>query len=338
MLPLVIVVGTWNLLVTEGKELIKEAFAEGTMKNLESQWNKFHSFCEYCKIDEYATITPEVLVAYIAWLCRSMKSQTSVANYVNGIKTLHVLKNRGLGAFNDISVTLALRGVARRLRHTTKQAQPMTPPILMKLLPLLDITTPLGATYWALFLLTFFMFMRKSNMVPTSKKSFDSQKQLVRGDFASRNGVLLVNGKWSKTNQFGSRSCGIPVLPLDSPLCPVRAFEKMVELVPANENAPAFCHFAKGVCQPITYGMFQRKLKSLIGAIGLPPTLYSSHSFRRGGATLAFKAGISGEVIKVLGDWRSDAYQTYLEIPLQVKTKAASKFRDVVLLETNQMF
>jgi len=36
-----------------------------------------------------------------------------------------------------------------------------------------------------------------------------------------------------------------------------------------------------------------------------------SHSFRRGGASWAYQAGVSVDLIRQLGDWSSNAYQLY---------------------------
>ena len=58
----------------------------------------------------------------------------------------------------------------------------------------------------------------------------------------------------------------------------------------------------------IWYSHFQTKLKHLIKKIGLKPDNLSSHSFRRGGASYAFKAGVPADLIQLHGDWRSDAY------------------------------
>jgi hypothetical protein len=44
----------------------------------------------------------------------------------------------------------------------------------------------------------------------------------------------------------------------------------------------------------------------LIAKISLNPKLFSSHSFRRRGATLAAQAGISSSLIELMGDWKSD--------------------------------
>ena len=40
----------------------------------------------------------------------------------------------------------------------------------------------------------------------------------------------------------------------------------------------------------------------------------SSLPFRRRGATFAFDCGLPAELIKLQGDWRSDAYLVYLEM------------------------
>ena len=45
------------------------------------------------------------------------------------------------------------------------------------------------------------------------------------------------------------------------------------------------------------------------------------HSFRRGGATFAFRAGAPSEFIKAQGDWMSDAFLVYLVISPQDKTR-----------------
>lgn len=61
----------------------------------------------------------------------------------------------------------------------------------------------------------------------------------------------------------------------------------------------------------ITYQMFQKKLKSCIQKVGLNSENFSSHSFRRGGASLAFRANIEADKIQLLGDWRSEAYKLF---------------------------
>ena len=98
--------------------------------------------------------------------------------------------------------------------------------------------------------------------------------------------------------------------------CPVSAIRHYFTLVPAPSVAPFFClptDRSPGFI-PLTANYFTSSLKRLIVSLGLDPANYSPHSFRRGGATYAYQAGVSEHLIKLHGDWRSDAYQVYLSL------------------------
>ena len=63
----------------------------------------------------------------------------------------------------------------------------------------------------------------------------------------------------------------------------------------------------------LTRAAFVRELwKALLG-VGWDPNYYSGHSFRRGAATTAAASGIPDSHIKLLGRWRSEAFQVYLK-------------------------
>ena len=47
----------------------------------------------------------------------------------------------------------------------------------------------------------------------------------------------------------------------------------------------------------------------------MPQITLDTHSFRIGGATAAFAAGVPESAIQLLGRWSSDAYRAYLRIP-----------------------
>jgi integrase len=75
----------------------------------------------------------------------------------------------------------------------------------------------------------------------------------------------------------------------------------------------------------------QQILRKLIKEIGEDPKQYSSHSFRRGGATWAFSSNIPSELIQLYSDWSSDAYKTYLKFSLKDKISVAIKMKDHIL-------
>ena len=68
------------------------------------------------------------------------------------------------------------------------------------------------------------------------------------------------------------------------------------------------------MCIRDRYRDFHKVLRWLLVKAGYQASAYSSHSFRRGGATFAFSLGVRGELIQAQGDWVSDAYKLYLDL------------------------
>ena len=60
----------------------------------------------------------------------------------------------------------------------------------------------------------------------------------------------------------------------------------------------------------------------LVSSLHLDPSLFSPHSLRRGGATFAFDCHIPSPIIKLQGDWQSNAYLVFLELSQQQKQRA----------------
>jgi len=52
---------------------------------------------------------------------------------------------------------------------------------------------------------------------------------------------------------------------------------------------------------------------------------FSGHSFRRGGASFMLRVGIPGELIKIMGDWRSDTYPWYIDTTIQTRVNLVQK-------------
>ena len=95
--------------------------------------------------------------------------------------------------------------------------------------------------HWCLFVFAFFLFARKSNLVPTTFADLKKPKFLLRRDVTRIGDILLVTMKWSKTNQFGARVLQIPFIKIPhSPLCPVSAYKNMCSRVSAFEADPLF--------------------------------------------------------------------------------------------------
>ena len=57
--------------------------------------------------------------------------------------------------------------------------------------------------------------------------------------------------------------------------------------------------------------------------LGLQKSKFSSHSVRRGAVVWAERNGVEHELIKVYGDWSSDAYKQYLQFPEEKRVAVA---------------
>ena len=83
----------------------------------------------------------------------------------------------------------------------------------------------------------------------------------------------------------------------------------------------------------VTRNSCHRHLHHALKRIGYDPKNFNTHSFRRGAATSESHAGISTSVIKVLGRWRSDAYQRYTRSHGHAIIVAAAKLANLASTE-----
>ena len=137
---------------------------------------------------------------------------------------------------------------------------------------------------------------------------------------------FLIRVKWSKTIQFRQRTVFIPLVRITgSPLCPVTAIAHAWSFCPFD--LPTAAAFAwRSDDQPsqhiFTYHRFMCLLRTLLTSLGYNASAFGSHSFRRGGATLALQAGVPIGTIQMMGDWKSDAVLLYLTLPTQSRVAA----------------
>lgn len=298
----------------------KAAYADGTRKNLKIQWESFLLFCTYFGFISIPTST-QTLQLYAQFLSRTFKSTDSIKNYLTGVKTMHLLLGHSVDQINKFILNLSLKGIAKLNPYCIRQAEAMTPDILLKIAITLDFKDHTNIVFWCLFLFAFFLLARKSNLVPTTKKDLLQKKFLLRKNVEDHQSFLVVNMGWTKTIQKGERILQIPLVKMKgSILCPVQAYRKMCEVISASGDSPLFILPNKKL---VTYSLFQSKLRSCIDKIGLNSSKFSTHSFRRGGSTLLFRAKVPADMIQLMGDWRSDAYKRYLAYTLEDKIQVS---------------
>lgn len=306
----------------------RKAYAIGTTRNHRSQLKKFQCFVAQVGVD-VLPISDDMLCLYIQFLSRSLRSFQSVLNYVSGLKFFHQLLDMPFPSLASVQVRLTLRGLRNSMRPPVR-ASPMTPTILLRLYQMLDVTRPAHAMIWCLFLFLFFLFSRKSQFLPESVSKLQLAHLVTRGDVVPYQGVLLVSFRWTKTRQHLKSPLVIPLSPVPgSPLCPVRAFVRMSKLIPAPSQSPVFVlppSMGSARLEPMLYSTFHQVFREMLDRAGLKSQGFSSHSFRRGGASLAFALGIPPQLIQAQGDWLSDAYKQYIEVGLSRRIQVSRVF------------
>ena len=288
------------------------------------------SFCEVLRCPPLP-VTTTLLNRYVAHLSWRL-SYKSVRQYLSVLRIISLEVGLPNPLVDNWQLTSLLRGFKREVGDQVCQKAPVTPELLLKLRGHLNLHLSLDRTLWAACLLMFFGLLRKSNVFPPSLSNFVSGKHLARGDFAPTPSHLppglLVSLRWSKTIQFKDRTLTIPLPWLrDHPLYPCSALVATFEAdPPPRAGGPAFWFDSSSGPRPLTYGVFLSRFKQLLKSAGMDASLFAAHSFRRGGASWAFAQGIPGEIIKIMGDWRSSAYLGYITVPLASKCQAVSRF------------
>ena len=269
-------------------------------------------------------ITDLALAGFILFLVQDKKAYSTIKTYLSmGPRVLQLLR---LGTWTPIAdrplVSRTLCAARRVLGDVPKPKLAITPDILRRIHGLLDFSDINNVVLYTSYLVSFWGFLRKSNVVIGRKSDFHSRLVLTRADSDVNfdpDGRAWLTLRHTKTIQFQQRVLIVP-LPLlkgDTTLCPSTWLARMLTGVPGptspNAATPLFSgpSLSGNGLTPLTYGRFLENLKRLLTTIGFDARQYAGHSFRRGGATFALTSGVPTELIKLQGDWRSNAYELY---------------------------
>ena len=222
-------------------------------------------------------------------------------------------------------MTLTLRGLTKIMARPVKRAQPLTPEILMDIVAFLNLSKRTDLVFWGILVIGFFAMLRKSNLMPDSRDSFDPVKQLTRGHVKFRQNIAIISVTWAKNLQNRERLLEIPLFEVkDSLLCPVTVLKALLK----KEGRSSYPLFGSGKQVSFTYNQFQNKFRKVLNKAGYKSGAFSSHSIRRGAAIWASRNGVSENLLQIHGDWASDAYKNYLHFPLEIRAVVALKMRE----------
>ena len=213
-----------------------------------------------------------------------------------------------------------LRGMKRVKGNFSLQKSPISPGHLLLVRTRLNLDDASDSLIWAAILSAFFGLLRVGN-VTTNNKNTDNY--IKRSDLKVSETGCILNVHKSKTNQFQERTVQI-ALPYmrGHPLCPTTAVLSF--LGKAGDivfHEPLFAVMHNNKLKHLSQNYFRKSFSALLQSIGLQCDKYNTHSLRRGGATWLMCAGVPLEMIKAIGDWKSDSVFAYLKPDISEKLR-----------------
>lgn len=302
------------------------------MRNRLSQIRAYVMFCLYAGLPVLPA-TSTNLCRYLVFLSRSIKSFQTVKNYLDGVRFYQTSHGYINDWFTDHDVSITLRSLRKKLCSIPNRKLPITLDTLSGIYQQMDMSNLVHLTLWAAFLVAFYGFLRKANVVPDSAASFDSDQHLARSSFDFKsNGDVVVTILKSKNNQFQDRKLEIPLTPIPGSIfCPVLALTSMFSRIPAPISSPAFVIPFQQSLLTLTHSAYTAYLHDFLQKAGFNPSLYSGHSFRRGGCTFAAACGVPAHLLKIQGDWSSNCFEQYLSQPLQQRLQVMNRVKTRIL-------
>jgi len=250
-----------------------------------------------------------MLSQWLAQLVSSVKPSTA-KSYLGALKSFHIRSAQSTTAFDDVRLDLIIKGAKRIYGEGSKALRyPITSDILLRMLPEITLDEE-GVNLKAALCTGFAAFLRSGEFTwdtwsPDSHRLHLSREHVV----FELDGSVTLTLPASKTDQS---HVGVEIYlaycPL-SPLCPVTALRSLFNSYPAHPHAPLF---SRPFSQPFTKSFFIVAMHRLLLNAGISTVGYSGHSLRKGAAVTADRNGISRHNIKLLGRWKSDAVDVYI--------------------------
>ena len=158
-----------------------ESVRESTKKNLLTQLNAYQKFCNRYML-HYFPCDNRQLCRFGQHLRKTFESPDAVGNYLSGMRTILALLGLEIPDVKDRQIQMFLTGLKRTMQHAIKQAAPVTPQLLLSMSRVVNYKDKIEVIAWTATLLGFYMFLRKSNLVPDAMDKFEPIQQFRRAD------------------------------------------------------------------------------------------------------------------------------------------------------------
>ena len=300
-------------------KFLREGLASSTRSTYAAGEKRFYSFCTATKCHPLPA-SEATLVLFSTHLAATNTSHSTIKVYLAAVRQLHVLS--GLHEFFNRQLTPRLQQVLRGIKkcqaefRPTKLRLPITTQLMQQIQQMLskEPHSYTNVMMWAACCIAFFGFMRVSEFTVPNRSSYDKSTDLCLSDIAVDNRenprLLRVTIKQSKTDPF-RKGVSIFLGATGRSVCPVHG---ILPYLVARGDTPGPLFITEDG-NGLTRQTFADLLNSILSKLHLDSKNYNTHSFRIGAATSAAQANIPDASIKMMGRWKSDAYQSYIKTP-----------------------
>lgn len=312
-------------------QLFDMAFVPDVARARRSTIRAFARFCVWGKHKFFPT-SEKTLLAYATFLMNNKLKASTIAKYIGTICSYNRMYGHSISS-TSYRIHLLLRGIKRAQKFQPSSKAPFTPVELLKIRATLDWKKSLHRSFWACLVIGFWSFLRGGNLLPKSKGDFspDCHLSSLNMSVDAENKIILFSLKRTKTIQFNERSLVIPLVAInDADMCPITALRTMWELCPLQKLGSIFTYVDGGVVKSLLHSKFNELIKSSCKLAGLDESIYSAHSLRKGGTTVALMAGVDEILVKAQGDWISNAYRRYITFSLDQKLSVPKRIAEAM--------
>ena len=156
--------GQWSMLCEFQTYVKSRALEESTKANIRSQFRAYLFFCRAYDISPYPVTSVKYKV-YMAFLCKFLRSAGTVFNYLNALRHVNLHMGFDVSFMDDYDSQMMKRAVCKILGDNHFRKSEISIHLLCQIVGCLDDTIPLHCCMKALFLVAFFSFLCKANLL-----------------------------------------------------------------------------------------------------------------------------------------------------------------------------
>ena len=300
-------------------------YRPNTYRNYRRQFKLF--VCYSLRVHPRVVLSVENVLGFLEFLLSCGITPRVISNYCSAIKSYLSIYQVPVHWLNSSLLNNYLRALHIQVPTVRKSKSTLS------LRDFLGISKALlnfdnHQVYRVAFMLSFYGFLRISNLVSPTQATFDPSRQLCSEDIAFNDSGVTVYLKWAKNLQRTEQSHVIKLPCMSNELlCPMRALMALNKFQCYSPSDPVI----KIGRLPLTEAHLRKRLALVLKVLGLPTQSLTYHSLRRSGASIAFNNNVSFESIKNQGAWSSDAVWSYLFASSQRVEEVPRMFRNVEL-------